>query len=106
MTCGTTRAGSVLCAATSSSPAMPARSPCSRSRSAAALGVHVFAGELRRGRFAARGGRRRSPRRPGASLPPYGALALAAWRGREAEAAALIERQPRRGWRRAARGMG
>ena len=88
---------------TSSSPATPARSPCSRIALNSRRRRAPVRRRARRGRVADRGGRRRSPRRPGAALAPYGALALAAWRGREAEAAALIEAtmkevaRPRRG---------
>ena len=51
-----------------------------------------------RGRVADRGGWRRSSRRRGATLAPYGALVLAAWRGREAEASELIEASTTRSW--------
>ena len=79
----------------SSSPARPARSPCSPSPSTRAPACTSSpASSPRPRRWSTR--RRRSPRRPGAGLAPYGALMLAAWRGREAEATELIEASHRR----------
>ena len=59
-------AGTCSPPATSSSPARPGALGVSRSRSIARAVMHLFAGELDRGRDAGRGGRRRRPRRPGA----------------------------------------
>ncbi len=54
--------------------------------------VHrVFAGELDEGAALMPGGARGPPEVTGTQLPAYGAVALAAWRGREAEAGELIK---------------
>ena len=76
--------------ARSSSPAMPARSPSSPSPSTRASVVHLFAGELRRGRGADRGGGggHRGDGEPPRALRRRGARRL---QGREAEASELIE---------------
>ena len=85
MRCGTTTPGA-------SSPR--ARSSWSASRGAdraparpqRIVVAQIFAGDLPAAASLDRRGARSSPRRPGAELAPFGALVLAAWRGREAEA--------------------
>jgi DNA-binding CsgD family transcriptional regulator len=54
------------------------------------IAVHLFAGELATARARVEEVEAISEA-TGSHFPPYGALSLAAWRGREAEAAALIE---------------
>ena len=69
---------------------MPARSRCSRSRSATRVALHLFAGEL----AAAASLVEEADaiiEATGTHVAPYGALVLAAWRGHEAEALELIE---------------
>ena len=80
---GTTRAGTCCPSPGRSSPARPARSACFPSRSSRA-GVH----SVRRRAAAAAALVEEAEARAeatGSQLAPYGALLLAAWRGREAE---------------------
>ena len=95
-----------------SSRATPARSPCSRSRSTSRRSLRAAAASSPRRRcsIAEADARRRGDGH--AASRRYGALLLAAWRGREAEATALIERDdrgaqpPGRGPRVAIRALG
>ena len=82
--CGTTRAGTCSAPTTSSSPVMPARSAVLPIALNQRMGVHVHAGELAAAASLVEEAEAVTEA-TGSQLAPYGALALAAWRGREAE---------------------
>ena len=68
----------------------PARSRTCRSRSALASGVHLFAGETRAAASLVEQADALAEATDGRIVPPYGALALAAFRGREDEVTRLV----------------